>query len=194
MVTVRCKGSVCWFIVAMKAYGFRTVTICPPIFAMTKRWPDCEACVGLFLQRWKDRRSRYDLTMRCVLLYNALTYWWQSINFWQWRVCCLYLQWRNNDGAGTTWRCVCVPMTEYELLTVTCVLCIFAVTKQWRNRYDLTMRCVLAVYLQWRNDDGVWPDDDDVSPRATRAQGSSPRHPGRHMFVCVAWLGGWLVS
>jgi len=150
---------VCWFIVTMKAHGFRTVTMCPPIFAMTKRWPDCEACVGLFLQRRKDRRSRYDLTLRCVLPYNALTYRWQSINFW-----------------------------------VTCVLSIFAVTKQWRNRYDLTMRCVLAVYLQWRNNDRVWPDDDDVSPRATRSQGSSPRHPGRHISLCVAWLSGWLVS
>ena len=60
---------------------------------------------------------------------EVCVYRWRSMNFWQWPVCCVYLQWRNNDGTGMTWRwdvcwlfiCSDGTMTEYDLMTMTCL-------------------------------------------------------------------------
>lgn len=60
---------------------------------------------------------------------DVCVYRWRSMNFWQWPVCCVYLQWRNNDGTGMTWRwdvcwlfiCSDGTMTEYDLMTMTCL-------------------------------------------------------------------------
>lgn len=60
---------------------------------------------------------------------EVCVYRWRSMNFWQWPVCCVYLQWRNNDRTGMTWRwgvcwlfiCSDGTMTEYDLMTMTCL-------------------------------------------------------------------------
>ena len=86
-------------------------------------------CVDLYLQRQNDDGA--DMA-------------------WRWNVCWSYLQWRNGDGAGMVWRwslywsifvvterwqnqysltlrcmliCICSDgtMTEYDLLTMTCL-------------------------------------------------------------------------